>query len=284
MAENEIPFQEQWIQCLDSETQKILENEKTMQEFFDYLIRERSNHTVCNKIMIRAYCPDATDVRPKEAWEAVGVTVTKPDQAIWTLRYWGRIWGWQPQLEYDISATSVAGSTLPSQRIPSDYLIQLLICDTLVKLEFASEMSSLKAYYNSETRVITYTGGYNSYDEVCSRFCREYVHSLMHPDDYRMRMLEWDRSGLEGAPPYRYNRAEYDSVATMAVYMLEERFGLRKSKIRFYSNFNSLREARDYFQTALSAANRLTFHLQDVDRRLQKEDAERAKAKKEGGE
>ena len=66
--------------------------------------------------------------------------------------------------------------------------------------------------------------------------------------------------------------------------MLEERFGLRKSKIRFYSNFNSLREARDYFQTALSAANRLTFHLQDVDRRLQKEDAERAKAKKEGGE
>ena len=73
MAENEIPFQEQWIQCLDSETQKILENEKTMHEFFDYLIRERSNHTVCNKIMIRAYCPDATDVRPKEAWEAVGV-------------------------------------------------------------------------------------------------------------------------------------------------------------------------------------------------------------------
>ena len=47
-------FIEQWKGCLDIKTQEILQTDTSMREFLEYLIRERSNHTVFNKIMIRA--------------------------------------------------------------------------------------------------------------------------------------------------------------------------------------------------------------------------------------
>lgn len=258
-----------WITRMDEETTRILQTENSMCEFFDYLLRERSNHTVCNKIMIRAYCPEAADVRPKEVWEQSGVTITKPDAAIWTLRYWGKYWGCQPQLEYDISATSAAGAAVPSEQIPSDHLVELLVADPFVKLVFFKGESTLKAYYNAEEKIITYTGGFKTYDEVCSRLIREYVHYLTHRDDYLWQNLEWKNTGMEGPqPPYQYPRGKYNAIANIALYLAEKRYGIKISDQRFQPNFSSLREARVVFQSAISAADRIHYHIMDIERRL----------------
>ena len=283
MEENMRAFIENWNECLKAKTQEILQTDTSMREFFEYLIRERSNHTVFNKIMIRAYCPQATDVRPKETWENMNITIAKPDEAIWTMRYHGKEWGFYPQLEYDISATSAAEAKLPDEKLPADYVMELLLADPIAKLSFVNIGSQLKAYYNDETKTITYTGGFTSYDEICTRFFREYVHALLHADDYHWKQMEWVSERMEGTLPYRYERARKDPIATIAVFLLETRYGTRHmSSSRFCADFETDREAREYIQAALSAANRITFHLQDVERRLKEEDAAREKAEKGG--
>lgn len=285
--DKENSFTEQWKECLDTSTADILQTEESMIEFFEFLIRERSNHTVFNKIMIRAYCPKATYVLRKEDWESAGFTITKPEEAIWTMRYYGRRYGFFPQLEYDISATSAADSKLPNEQISADHIVELLLADPPVPLDFfPGGSSTLKCFYNPSEKKITYTAGFLSWEEICSRFYREYAHYFMHSDDYRWKQMVWSEKNAGVPMPYEYPRGTYDGAATIAVYLLESKFKTKHlGNTRFYSNFDNNKEARDYLQMALSATNRIVFHLKDVDRRLQEEDeaAQRKKLEEEKG-
>lgn len=280
--ENEKSFIEQWKECLDAKTSELLQTEDSIIEFLDYLNRERSNHTVFNKIMIRAYCPKATYVLRKEDWEGGGFTITKPEEAIWTMRYCGKRFGFVPQLEYDISATSAEGTKLPNEQISADHIVELLVADPPVPLVFfPAGNSSMKCYYNPDEKMITYTAGFLNWEEICSRFYREYAHYFLHSDDYRWKRMVWAEKNAGVPMPYEYARGNYDGAASLAVYLLETKYKTKHlGKPRFYGNFANNKEARDYMQMALSVTNRIVFHLKDVDRRLQEED-EAARKKKE---
>ncbi len=233
-------------------TGEIVNNEEKFKLFLQFLARERSNHTMANKLLIWKSCPNAVDVRTAEEWETVGIGITKADEVIHSIRYWGRKYGFSVCTEYDLSATTAAGWEYPSRALPPDFVAEYMLARPVIKTEFCKEGSKIRALYEPERKVIAYTSGFKSYEEICARFFREFAHYYFHQDDYRVFC---HRRGMTGS--YNYTPGKYENAAEITEYLLEHRYGIRLRSLPTIKESMDLPSCRILLQMAYHAAERI---------------------------
>ena len=254
----------------DETALEVASNENAFRKFLDVQAHFLS-YTSTNALLIMAQCPDAKLLRTYDEWKAHGESVlrghgtkhikiissgkpyTREDGSVGT--------GWDVRRVYDIADTTASDSYREADKISTETLFRCLIdkSDTKANLNFVASDSlpnGMEAFYSPENQTIL-VKRFGSLEESCNAVMKEVAHAFL-------------ACGNDA-----YVRADAESTALCAAYVVSKRYGLNVDGYSFASVIDTLsdpskdsREIRGFLSDVRTTAKNMSFSIdRSLDRR-----------------
>ncbi len=209
---------------VDKRTDEIVSSPEKLIEYLEFQSR-MDRYTVANAMLIMSRCPEASQLKEKEDWEKLNISVKKGAEKIHVLEPKKYFKDGKAQTNtnvkyvYDISQTNALPDPEKAKRYDERALVSALLATAKIEKVVAKELpvSDSCAFYDSENNTLILKEKGGSGAKLFQDIARELsLSEIAYNSD-------------------EYNRSECESSAECSTYMLCRKYGIDTQGLNIHS-------------------------------------------------